>query len=135
MLAHDRIDLFSAKGCDVHKGTEAAVGEGDVVGLEEAKEFSEEFLLVYVQCAHGPVQQCAAVQAEATDEPGRGESAAFLLGGGLRKSPLVLGCIGHRDAGAVNDFDAASAPELIEADTPLEFIGGVAVDKLQRIQG
>jgi len=134
MLAHDRIDLFSAKGCDVHVGTEAAIGERDILGLKEAKEFSEEFLLVHVQSAFGPVQQRAAMQAEAADELGRGESAACLLGGGLRKSPLILGCIGHGDARAINDFDVASAPELIAADAPLEFVGGVAVNALHRIQ-
>jgi hypothetical protein len=128
MLAHDRIDVFSAKGCDVHVGTEAAIGEQDIVGLKEAKELSEQFVFVYVQCSLGPVQQSATVQAEAADELGRGESAAFLLGGGLRESPLVLGCIGHRNAGAVNDFDAAAAPELIVAHTAMEFVGGVAMD-------
>jgi hypothetical protein len=48
----------------------------------------------------------------------------------LRESPLIFGCIGHRDAGAVNDFDATATPKLIAADASLELVGGVPMDVL-----
>ena len=119
MQAHDGVDTRPQQEGDVDIGTEAAVGENDIAGEEESEELAEQFAFMHAQGTLGPVKQGAAGQAEATDEFGDGEAAALLLVGRLRESPLIAGCVGHGDAGAVDDFDASAAPELFAADPPL----------------
>ena len=96
--------------------------------------------MAHQSCIHLPgtnarVKQGAGAETEAADEFGDREAAALLLGGRLRESPLILGRIGHGDARAINDFDPAATPELIGADTAMEFVGRVAMDAAQRIGG
>jgi len=83
----------------------------------------------------GPVKQGAAGQAEAADEFGNGEATAFFLVGGLRESLLIGLGIRHRDAGAIDDFDMAPAPELLALNPALRLIGGVPMNVEQGVIG
>ena len=114
-------------------GAEAAVGEHDIAGEEKGKELAKQFAFMSVQSTFSPVQQGAAGQAETSDQLGDGKATAFLLAGRLRESPLIGGGIGHGDPGAIDDFDASTAPELLAGNTPLQLDGRMPMDIQQRV--
>jgi hypothetical protein len=119
MPAHDGVDTRPQPEGDVDIGTQATVGENHIAGEEESEALADPFAFMHAQGTLGPVQQGAASQAEAADEFGDGEAAAFLLVGRLRKSPLMAGGVGHGAAGAGDDFDVSTAPALCATDPPL----------------
>ena len=81
------------------------------------------------------MQERAAGEAEAADEVCNGKAAPAFLVAWLRKSVLILGGIGHRDAGSVDEFDAASTPEVSGRRVALQGLGGMAMYVLEFLDG
>lgn len=135
MQAHHRVNAGLEQQPDIDIRAKAPVGEQDVFGLEEVEEFAKELKFMLMFIPFGPMEQGPAGQTEASDEFGDGKAATLFLIGGLRKSPLIFGGIGHGNAGSVNDFNMATAPQLGLGDPSLQDVGRVSMDTHQAFIG
>ena len=136
MQAKETVDLAQEQRGHQDVRAEAAVGNGQVVGLKMVQQFIEQtqFMLVFV--AFGVIEQDAGAQAEDADDLHQRKAAAGFLRAGLGIGPLVFGRVGQSEGGAVDDFWAQAIPELLDLRQHLlGAVGHGVANALENIQG
>jgi hypothetical protein len=91
-------------------------------------ELPKELTFMHAQGAAGKMQERPALEAKKAHQFHYGKAASFLLIGRLGIGSLVLSSIGHRQAGAIDDFDLAGKPAALAGGIDFHALSEMAVD-------
>ena len=95
---------------------------------EMGPELPKELTFVHAEGAAGKMQERSAFEAEKTHQFHHGKAACFLLIGRLRIGSLILRGVGHRQAGAIDDFDLAGKPATLTGGVGFHALSEMAMD-------
>jgi hypothetical protein len=126
--AQEGLGSLLKDGTQAGEGAKAAIGQKEVAGLQPLEKRARQGGFVLVLVAVDKVQERTAGQAKEADELEPGKTAAGLLLFGLGPELLVGWGIGHGNAGAIDDLDRVSLPEVVMGKVTLELLGEMGAD-------
>ncbi|MGA7213405.1 MAG: hypothetical protein WBX20_04285 [Terrimicrobiaceae bacterium] len=125
MQSQKAIDAAAQQRSHGKEEAETAVAQNDA---EMGPELPKELTFVHAEGAAGKMQERSAFEAEKTHQFHHGKAACFLLIGRLRIGSLILRGVGHRQAGAIDDFDLAGKPATLTGGVGFHALSEMAMD-------
>src|SRR5208337_1282850 len=131
MQPHDAVHAAGQQLGDVQIGTESAIGQQNLTGLQQMPKPASErdILMVLIVVSH--LQKRSTLQAEKADHFELRKTTAGLLAAILRPPELVGSRIWHREPRAIDNFDASAQPELLVGDLAFELLGHLGANLLE----